>query len=207
MSTSVKNLLLRYRWLVAGLLLIVVVAWLISMGYLVQFENPPMTQQEMDNLNNPPADVVVEVEGYLDAALGFIVAAEQRGRVEGRPLTASEIEFASSLGVMDISAVRIVATANFPVPSDEAFHTEFVGLGLNSSANNGITLGHTVFVRPRYDADPCVINHELVHVLQVERLGSTEFVRQVLVAGNVLRNWNNMPLEVEAYALSGGCKR
>jgi hypothetical protein len=205
--SSAISLLLRYKWLVAGFLLIALIAWLISMGYLVQFGSPPMTQQEVDNLNNPPAEVVAEVEGYLDAALEFVVTAEQRGKEEGRPLTASEMEYASGLGLMDISAVRIVATENFPVPSDEAFHTEFVGLRLNSSANNGITLGHTVFVRPRYDADPCVINHELVHVLQVERLGSTEFVRQVLVAGNVLRNWNNMPLEVEAYALSGGCKR
>ena len=207
MSTAVKNIFLRYKWLVAGLLLILVIAWLISMGYLVQFESPPMTQQEIGDLNNPPAEVAAEVEAYLDAALGFIVTAEQRGRVEGRPLTASEMEFASALGVMDISAVRIVATDNFPVPLDEAFHAEFIDLGLSSPSSNGMTHGHTVFVRPMYGADPCVINHELVHVLQVERLGSREFLRQVLVAGNVLRNWNNMPLEVEAYALSGGCKR
>src|SRR5688572_13284076 len=63
---------------------------------------PPLTGEEIFQINNPSPELLTKVESYLGPALEFIALAELNGRNEGRPLSASEAAFAKEIGIDDI---------------------------------------------------------------------------------------------------------
>ena len=164
---------------------------------------PPLTEEELFQINNPSPELVTRVESYLGPVLEFIALAELHGKNEGRPLSASEAAFAKEIGIVDIDCIRIVVTSRFPLPENPELKSKFEEYGLDSWFNKGMTLGNTIYMKPRSQNNLNIVKHELAHVMQYGRMGKREFMKQVLLGAEVVAHWNSLPVEVEAYALQG----
>jgi hypothetical protein len=162
---------------------------------------PPLTEEEILQLNNPSPELLTQVEGYLGPVLDFITLAELNSKKEGRMLSDSEVAFAKQIGIVDVDSIRIVVTSSFPMPENFELKTKFEEYRLDSWFNKGITLGNAIYIKPRSANNPTIIKHELAHVMQYGRMGKREFLKQVLLGAEVVGSWNSMPHEVEAYAL------
>ena len=193
----------RKHWVTRTILTICFVCML--GGCVISISKPrSLTEAEIESLNNPSPEIVKEVEGYLDEVEDLFSAAQMRGLESGRTLTKDEAAFASSLGIQNIEAIRVVVTTDFPFPTGNALAAELRHFGIDSWFNQGMTLGYTVFIKPRKQDNQDLLMHELVHVHQAETMGVREFMRQVLIAANVLDDWNAIPFEEEAYRLAPG---
>lgn len=117
----------------------------------------------------------------------------------GRELSPKEQAMARELGVDDPDRVRVVVTEVFPMPDDPALHREAVRLGLDTLPVSGRAMGYVILLKPEIAGDPAVIAHELVHVVQMERLGREPFLRRYF-AELAAVGYTCSPLEREARA-------
>jgi Domain of unknown function (DUF4157) len=97
----------------------------------------------------------------------------------GERLSSKGTRDALTIGIRQIDEVRIMVEGEISLPTDPGLLQLFLKSGLG--AVNGITCGHGIFVRP--DAySRHLIAHELVHVLQYERIGGIEPYLKAYVA-------------------------
>ena len=158
----------------------------------------PLTELEKSNLDNPPQKIVAEVDAVIDAAVKFIDRSESKAVLGGRTLNPTETQYALELGIKSPEKVHIKVQKEFPVPEDSALLNEFEKLGFGSRFEGGRTNGYGIFLKPKYSENQSIIEHELVHVLQMERMGKRAFLRKYLLEAKTV-NYFNMPLEVEAF--------
>lgn len=113
----------------------------------------------------------------------------------GLPLPDEFVGFARSLGIRDIERIRIEQTDLVPVPLPRHWLRLARRLGLPVFFPVGMTLGYGISVSSN---SPRLIRHELVHVLQFERLGGhLPFLHRYL--GECFNHgYRNAPLEIEA---------
>jgi hypothetical protein len=160
----------------------------------------PLTANERNELQDPPAAVAADVERLQPGVARYIGEAEQSGLRTGRPLSADELKLAANVGVTRPELVRIVVTGTFPLPSDAALATELKSrIGLGSTATGGLTLGHAIFIAPKYASARWLLAHELTHVGQFETMGVDRFAHDYLVQ-LLLVGYVRAPLEQAAHA-------
>jgi len=168
------------RWLVLAARAILFAAASLSISGCAS--NRPLTSDEFHNLQNPPATISTDVERLEPGVTGYIREAEQSGLQQGRLLYPDELELAAKIGVAHPELVRVVVTGTFPVPSDTALAAELKSrIGLGSSSTGGLTLGHAIFVTPKYANSRWLLAHELTHVGQYEERGVDRFAHDYLV--------------------------
>jgi hypothetical protein len=117
--------------------------------------------------------------------------------VDGRELTQHEREEASLLRVAHPEKVRVVVTNQFPVPQTPELYALVSKYGLGSAAEGGRTHQYTIFVKRKYAGAAWLLRHELVHVGQLERMGTEGFLRRYITELNVV-GYSRAPLETEA---------
>lgn len=120
-------------------------------------------------------------------------AREKTILANGRALAPSTQEFAKRLGISDPIRLEIIGTVPLPLPA--AWCTAVRKLGMPVFHPAGMALGQGISA---ISDDPALLRHELVHVLQYQRLGGhLAFMRQYLF--EVLHHgYAAAPLELEA---------
>ena len=160
---------------------------------------PNLTVEELRALDSPPDPVRDRVDRLLPRALAWYSAVETELLLKGRPLTDQEKSVAQSLGVGDPSKVRVIILDRFPMPTDPELLAEAERHGMGSRFEGGRTIGYAIMLKPWIAQDSTVLNHELVHVAQHDRMGRSGFVRRYLIELSLV-GYARSPLELEAYA-------
>ena len=142
-------------------------------------------------------DIAPDLSGLLVRAVAW--AEEQSSWIleNGRILTAEEAETAKKAGVAHPERVRISEVVRLPSPEDETLRHAALSLGLLGPSMVGLTLGYGIYIvggkQSRF------IPHELRHVYQYERMGSslsgflTLYLQQLMKFG-----YEDAPLEIDA---------
>ncbi|KZN30522.1 hypothetical protein N480_06075 [Pseudoalteromonas luteoviolacea S2607] len=126
---------------------------------------------------------------------------ESQGLEVGTGLSKRELALAKEIGIKHPEKVKIVYVEEVPFPYENfALKTlgealGFIGEGI---VNNAQVFGYTIYVRNGFDLNKPKFAHELVHVLQMERMGMHNVVTQHF--SNLAEyGYNSAPLEVEAF--------
>ena len=115
-------------------------------------------------------DVAAPVVAWVEATQAFIIR-------HGRVLSIAERAVAADVGVEAIDRLRILQSAEMPVP----LPTEASGLaerfGIREAGLQGLAFGYGVWIRSGRAGDLHLLAHEFRHVHQMERFGSlAEFI-------------------------------
>lgn len=116
----------------------------------------------------------------------------------GRPLSADEQSIAEALGIERRDEIRIWSVNLVPSPGGPLLRWLGRIVGISTHGAKGMALGHGIYLEDAQASRRSLIAHELVHVLQYERLGGTwpflrDYLRQCLRQGY----WS-APMEIEA---------
>ncbi|MBQ4810139.1 hypothetical protein J8M20_02280 [Pseudoalteromonas luteoviolacea] len=126
---------------------------------------------------------------------------EEKGLMAGKSLSERELSLAKEIGITNPEKIKIVYVEEVPFPHENfALKTlgealGFIGEGI---INNAQVFGYTIYVRNGFDLNKPKLAHELVHVLQMERMGLDNVVTQHF-SDLAQYGYNNAPLEVEAF--------
>ena len=120
----------------------------------------------------------------------------------GVPLLEQELADARAIGVAEPERVRLVQLDRVPFPTDPMLKAAATAIQFLTPKTCGLTLRYGIFVRSDCWRDRRLIAHELVHVMQYERLGGfLPFLRQYLFQCLTI-GYPEAPLEQEAIQLS-----
>jgi hypothetical protein len=132
-------------------------------------------------------------------------AAEQESLIlqSGVPLTDAQLADARQVGVVHPGRVRLLRTAQVPVPSHPVLVAAAAATHLISPSTLGLTLRYGIFIRTDYWEERLLLAHELVHTSQYERLGGFEaFLRSYLLECLTPPGYPFGPMEQEAIITS-----
>jgi hypothetical protein len=91
----------------------------------------------------------------------------------GQPLSDLNRQDGAAIGIRQLDTVRVVVSARLPLPTDPELRHLTAQFQLMLARTSGMIFGHGIVPKEgKYDRR--VIAHELVHVLQHERLGGIE---------------------------------
>ncbi len=123
---------------------------------------------------------------------------EQVCLAAGQPLADLNRKDAEAIGIRQLDKVRIVISPQLPLPTDPELRHLTAQFQLIQGRTTGMIFGHGIALKEgKYDRR--LIAHELVHVLQHERLGGIErFLRAYIREAFYPPYYPNGPLELEA---------
>lgn len=178
----------------SGLLLLICLSALSACSF-VRGPSP----EELALLDNPSIEVRAKQDMFAPLVLKWIDEVEANFLQKGRPLSESETDMARSLGVSHPERVRVAVLAEFPMPTDKILRVEAVSFGIGKPNVGGLTLGYVIFLKPKYQHKRWILAHELMHVVQQERMGRKAFIRRYIVENEIMGSRHRpMPLEMEA---------
>ena len=160
-------------------------------------------EMEASSAVEPTASTMGKVDKLLHSAMIFQNASQSLALSKGRELTETEVAYAIELGVRHPEKVRIYQRWRFPKPQDKVLLAEFNKLGFGSWLEGGRSNGYGVFIKSYFPHKDATLRHELVHVMQAEKMGLWAFTRQYLVEA-MTYSYFNMPLEMEAFEKAEG---
>ena len=139
----------------------------------------------------------------LPFACSWIEKQQRMVLAQGLPLTPSERTDAISIGVLFPDKVRLLCIGRIALPNNRLIRMCARATGLLSTEPAGLAAGYGILVRERHWRARPLISHELVHVMQYERLGGVRpFLRAYL--NECLRfGYASAPLELEALEIAG----
>ena len=120
---------------------------------------------------------------------------------DGRPLTEEETATARKVGVSHPETVRVVMIDRIPLPEAGPFAEAINPFGVISENVSGLTVGPIIFIDGSGKLPfpfATILQHELVHVAQYEKLGLDKLYSEYLLALRVVGP-RAIPLELEAY--------
>jgi hypothetical protein len=101
------------------------------------------------------------------------------------------------IGIRDLAAIRVMVLREMPVPDDVELW-QFAEQKLITPKTEGMTFGHGIVLKNGF-VTRHLMAHELVHVLQYERLGGIEqFLVEYIPEVVFFPFYPNGPLELEA---------
>jgi len=159
---------------------------------------PKPSQEELAKIENPPVEIAEKIEVLAGKAEIWINDVSRAEAHQGRSLSENESNYAKSIGVKDLKSVRVVVAETFPVPTDPELKAATEEFGMGGRFEGGRTMDHIIFLKPDYAQSTTVITHELNHVAQFERLGTSRMVRRY-IAELMILGYIRSPLELEAY--------
>jgi hypothetical protein len=146
--------------------------------------------------------VIEKFEMLLPLAANWARKQEQRMLRAGVPLSAEELVDAKAIGVREPQRIRLLQLDRVPMPGHPMLKAAASAIQFLTPATCGLTLRYGIFVRSDCWRDRSLIAHELVHVMQYERLGGMlPFLRQYLFEC-VTIGYPEAPLEQEAIRIS-----
>lgn len=147
-----------------------------------------------------PLGLALTLATGLSPALGRWAAGHERHILaEGTPLTAGASAFAGRIGIEEPAGVRFLEVERIPLPLPFPLVEQAARWGFPVFEPAGMALGRGIYILPgRHDLLP----HELVHVLQYQRLGGIHPFMRRYVVEILFHGYLEAPLEVEARELS-----
>ena len=115
----------------------------------------------------------------------------------GDALDAEGTRIARAVGVNLPARVRIVVPESMPFPEHPTLRAAAVQTGMLGPTMAGLTLGHTIFLRPG-TRTVRLLSHELRHVAQYEAAGSIAAFLPAYLAQIVHFGYEDAPYEVDA---------
>ena len=146
--------------------------------------------------------VAANLDRLLPLAASWVQRQERRMLRLGLPLSDVELSDARAIGVVEPEQVRLVQLDRVPFPTDPMLRTAAATIQFLTPATRGLALRYGIFVRSDCWRDRDLIAHELVHVMQYERLGGIlPFLRRYL-SECIRIGYPAAPMEQEAISLS-----
>jgi len=140
------------------------------------------------------------IEDLLPIAAQWATEQERRVLCEGVRLNEIEMSDAKAIGVRYPERVRLLRVDMVPVPAHPMLRAAAASMNFLTAAPRGLALNYGVFVRADHWRDRALIAHELVHVLQYQRLGGVLPFLQTYICQCATLGYPNAPLELEAIA-------
>jgi hypothetical protein len=146
--------------------------------------------------------IIAQFDCLLPLAANWASKQEERMLRVGVPLSERELIDAEAIGVREPQRVRLLQLDQVPVPSHPILKAAAGAIQFLTPATCGLTLRYGIFVRSDCWRDRALIAHELVHVMQYERLGGIlPFLRQYLSECLTI-GYPAAPMEQEAIRVS-----
>ena len=121
----------------------------------------------------------------------------RRAAADGAPLDEEGARIARQVGVISPERVRIACPGSMPFPEHPMLRAAAIQTGMLGPAMAGLTLGHTIILRPGSRAVR-LLSHELRHVAQYEAAGSIAAFLPAYLAQIVHFGYDDAPYEVDA---------
>jgi hypothetical protein len=134
----------------------------------------------------------------LPLAAHWVSKQERRILQQGVPLTSSEIQDATAVGVQQPDKVRLLPVEHVPWPAASVLRPAYRAVGFRTDATRGLTLRYGIFIRADCWRNRELIAHELVHTAQYERFGGIKPFLQAYLTECLTVGYNDAPLECEA---------
>jgi hypothetical protein len=145
--------------------------------------------------------IVEKFELLLPLAASWAAKQEERMLRAGAPLSEAELADAKVIGVREPQRIRLLKLDCVPAPAHPMLKAAAAAIQFLTPATCGLALRYGIFVRSDCWRDRALIAHELVHVMQYERLGGIlPFLREYLYQC-VTIGYPEAPLEQEAILL------
>jgi hypothetical protein len=146
--------------------------------------------------------ITAQFDRLLPLAANWVEKQEKRMLRIGVPLSDLELADARAIGVAEPDRVRLLQLDRVPFPTDPMLRAAATAIQFLTPATCGLTLRYGIFVRSDCWRERALIAHELVHVMQYERLGGIlPFLRQYL-SQCITVGYPAAPLEQEAVNVS-----
>lgn len=168
--------------------------------FLVRFKgfrsHPGRDEVHIWSLKRVPDGLATMLSDGLAPALArWADAQERRILRDGVALSGDALVFARSLGIERAEEIRVLVANLIPLPVPGWVVKVAQRCGLPVFAPAGMALGRGIFLLP--GQEPSLL-HELVHVLQYQRLGGTlEFMRRYIFEC-FTQGYFDADLEIEA---------
>lgn len=133
--------------------------------------------------------------GVAPATARWAQDQERRILAEGVPLAAEGLAFARELEIENPEGIRVLEVNPVPMPLPRPLIALAGRWGLPVFEPAGMALGRGIYL---LEGHPRVLNHELVHVAQYQRLGGISPFMERYLLECLLHGYAAAPLEVEA---------
>ncbi len=143
-----------------------------------------------------PLGLALALATGLSPALGrWAIDQEKRILAEGRPLAAVDLDFARRLEIEAPGDIRVLEVERIPLPVPFPLVELAKKWGIPAFEPAGMALGHGIYILPGREN---VVPHELVHILQYQRLGGIHPFMRRYVTEILVHGYRDAPLEIEA---------
>jgi hypothetical protein len=155
-----------------------------------------LSEEERLRLQAPDKTVVTYVKENLDAAQSYVDNFDNHGFQVGKRISQCMRERAEAVGVLEPDRIRVVVQDELPRPNDAKLLQLFEKIRINKAG--ALTLGHSIYMKPRFARSYNVLIHEFVHVTQMEAMGKIKFIEEYGIQSLSL-DYYKVPLEAEAF--------
>jgi hypothetical protein len=83
-------------------------------------------------------------------------------------------ERAKAMGVLETDRIRVMIQDELPRPNDAKLLQLYEKIGINKAG--ALTLGHSIYLKPRFARSYNILIHEFVHISQLETMGNSKFL-------------------------------
>ena len=143
-----------------------------------------------------------QIESLLPLAVQWAIGQENFALKSGEPLNEEELDFAIRIGVCSPKKVRLFKVGAMPIPTNPILRKAIDEAGLLLARAEGFTLQYGIFIRQDRWRNLSLVQHELAHTFQYERLGGIEHYLRQYLSERLNPNYPNSPLEQEARAIT-----
>jgi hypothetical protein len=138
----------------------------------------------------------------LPLACVWIERQQRIALARGLPLSQSEFADASAIGVRRPAKVRLLEVSRIPLPDGRLVRSIALATGLLSTQAAGLAVGYGILVQTHHWRERFLIVHELVHVMQYERLGGVRPFLRAYISECLRFGYSGASLELEAIAVT-----
>ncbi len=158
----------------------------------------PAVRDSSTSLGMTKKAIIAQFDFLLPLAASWVQRQERRMLRIGVPLSDQEMADARAIGVAQPDRVRLLQLDRVPFPKDPMLKAAASAIQFLTPTTCGLALRYGIFIRSDCWRDRALIAHELVHVMQYERLGGIlPFLRDYLFQCMTV-GYANAPLEQEA---------
>lgn len=126
---------------------------------------------------------------------------EKTIEIDGIGLNQEQLNLAARLGIKHPEKIKILNKSIIPLPPESIVVLAAKKQGLKLDEVAGITFGYGIILIKNRADDFKLLTHEMVHVLQYERLGFENFLYQYVKECTTM-GYNSSSLEKEAIELT-----
>ena len=142
--------------------------------------------------------IAIAWRAALPLAWLWVKLHQRRILKSGRPLSDDEICLAEELGIEHRTTIRIWSIDRVPSPGGVLLSGLGRFAGISTHGAKGMALGHGIYLETAQASRRSLVAHELVHVLQFERLGGTWPFLQNYLHECLTEGYWSAPMEIEA---------